>query len=420
MFSTNLQLLILAVLIILSGFFSGSETAVLAVSRLKVRNLIEKGNRRAVRLNRLLDRQNKVLASVLVGNNAVNIAASALATSLAISYWGSDSVGAVTLIMTVTILIFGEVFPKTLASARSEWVSLRIVPVLELLMLVLSPVVRVLTGITNVLLRVFGGDAHGSRLITEEEIRTLVTVGQEEGVLEAEEREMIHSIFEFTDTLVREVMVPRTDMTVIASDINYGQLVDVILKTQFSRLPVIRNSIDDIIGILYVKDLFALGDEEKRDFDVTRYMREPYFIPDSKNVRDLFNEFLQQHLHIAIVVDEYGGTAGLVTLEDLIEEITGEILDEYDVEENLIEEIGPGSYSVDAAMEVEDVNAALGLDLPYLDYRTIGGLVLDRLGHIPQEGERFNFAEVSIQVEKVTGKRLRRVRIITSGRGDAE
>lgn len=412
--SLYLEIASLALLFLLSAFFSGSETAYLAVSRAKVKKLAKEGDRRAKTLLYLIEHPNRVLVTILVGNNLVNITAAALATSLAISAFGSKGVGIATGIVTLVVLLFGEITPKSFSATNAERVALFVARPIYLLMKLMSPLVLLLSKFAKLLVRSFGGEVRLGPFITEEELKMLVEVGEELGAIEKEEKEMISGIFEFGETDVKEIMVPRIDMKCIQAEESIEAARKLILETGHSRIPVYEGSIDNIIGILYAKDLLRyLNSRVKKPKSLREIVRPAYFVPETKKLDDLLREFQQNRVHVAIVVDEYGGTAGMVTLEDILEEIVGEIKDEYDLaEEEPLERIDETQTVVDARMSIHDVNEALDISLPEDEFDTIGGLLFNTIGRIPSPGDEAEFDDVKLRVEKMRGRRIMKVRVI--------
>lgn len=408
-----LGLVVLAVLLVLSALFSGSETALFAVNRLRMRQMAEAGRRRPALVLRLLEEPGRVLTALLVGNNIVNVTASVLAAAILVELFGPQRGPLYAIVvMTFLILIIGEITPKTAAAKYADKLALLVARPVYWLTRVLSPVIWFLSMISNVLVRPLGGRVNlASPLVTEEEIRLLVKMGEEEGVIEEEEREMIHSIFEFRDTVAREVMVPRIDMVCVEDTATLDEVLRVILEEGHSRVPVYHESIDQIIGVLHVKDV-AGHVVAGRGTTLARDVARPaYFIPETKQLDDLFREMRRKKNPMAIVVDEYGGVAGLVTIEDLLEEIVGPILDEYDVEEKLFEVINDQVALVDGRMGIEEVNELLGLDLRAGEMDTIGGFVYSLLGRRPTQGETVAVGGAEIQVERLDGTRIASVKI---------
>lgn len=382
------QIIILIVLLMLSAFFSSAETALTTVNHIRMRTLAEDGNKRAERVLRITDDSGKMLSAILIGNNIVNLSASSLATSLALNYFGSVGAGIATGILTFLILIFGEVTPKTMATIEADGISLKCARIIEALMFLLTPAIFVINKFSLIVLTLFRVDPNASRkVMTEAELRTIVDVGQENGVIEHEERDMIHNVFDFGDSEAKEIMVPRIDMTFVQVDSDYDELIQIFREDKFTRLPVYEDSTDNVIGILNMKDLL-LFDKEKDSFSIHDFLREPYFTFEHKNTADLFLEMRKSSISMAVVLDEYGVTAGLITLEDLLEEIVGEIRDEYDSdEEDAITPLGAREYMVLGSTHLDDVNDALGLHLESEDYDTIGGYCLGQLDHLPSQNE---------------------------------
>lgn len=398
-------------LLILSAFFSGTETAFFASNKIKIRHLAEDGDKRAMTVRRLLEQPGRLISTVLVGNNIVNIGATALATSLAISLFADNGPAIATVVMTLLVLVFGEITPKTLTARNPEKFALRVSGYIRFIQFILDPLVRILNLITGLLVRVLGGNNEQESQVTEEEIRMLVNVGQEEGLLDEDEREMIDSIFEFDDTLVREVMVPRIDIFAVDMEKTLEDVIEIVVGIGHSRIPVYEGTVDNIIGVIYAKDLLQplLGASIRPS--IKELMRQAYYVPESKKVRDLFEELRKEKVHMAIVLDEYGGTAGLVTIEDLIEEIVGDIQDEFDQEESLIEILEDGSLRVSARTSIYDINEQLELDLPDEEFDTISGLVFHHLGKLPQEGQELDIDNLHVVVEKITGRRIGKLHI---------
>ncbi|MFQ5815388.1 MAG: hemolysin family protein [Candidatus Hydrothermarchaeaceae archaeon] len=406
--SLVVQLLALGLLLFLSAFFSGSETALVSLNKIRIKRLAEEGNGNAIIVEELLEYPNRLLATVLVGNNVVNIAAAAIATSMAISTFHSWGVGIATGVMTLLVLVFGEMTPKSLAATNAERISLMVARPISLLVKVFYPLVKVLVTITKPLIRLLGGDIRLHRLFTAEEFKIMVEVGEKEGVIEEEEKEMIHGIIEFGETEAKEVMAPRIDIVGVESTSAIGEANDLVLKSGYSKIPVYEDSIDNIIGILHAKDLLKAVEEKK---SIKKIMRRVYYVPETKKLDELLREMRERKTQIAIVVDEYGGTAGLVTAEDIVEEIVGEIMDEFDTEEITIQRIDEKTALVDARVNIGDLNDDLDLNLPEEEFDTIGGLIFNTLGKIPITGEMVEINDVTLTVEKMRGRRITKVRL---------
>lgn len=407
------QLVFLIILLLLSSFFSASETALMSLSKIRLRHMLEEKITGADVISRLVENPSRMLGAILVGNNIVNIGASALATSLAINYFGSAGVGIATAIMTVIVLIFGEITPKSLAAEKSEKVALKVSVPISHITTILRPFVGVLMIITNRAVRILGGKVDKKQpFITEEEIRTLVNVGHEEGILEGGEKKMIYNIFEFGDSQVKDVMTPRIDMVAIEIDTPYEEIIKKFKTERFSRFPVYKNIIDNIVGVLYLKDLLFF-EGSKEDFNIFRYIREPYFTFEFKRTAELFEELRNRRIPIAIVLDEYGGTAGIITMEDLVEEIVGDINDEYDEQVEDIEVISEDEFLVHGSTKIETLNEMIGTNIETEDFESIGGFVVGVFGRIPQLGDSVQYNAIKFIVENVDKNRIRKLRIIT-------
>lgn len=377
------KLIILVVLLCLSAFFSSSETALTIVNQYRIRSLADEGNKRAQKVLKVTENSGKMLSAILIGNNIVNISASSLATMVAIEILGSAGAGIATGVLTVLILIFGEISPKTMATYRAEKISLKFGPIIWVLMVVLTPVIFIVNKLAMAFLRLFGvKSGEKTAAMTESELRTIVDVGHESGIIETEEKEMINNMFDFGDTLAKEIMVPRVDMSYAKIDCSYDELMEIFREEMFTRLPICEDSADDIVGVLNMKDIIFCTDKE--NFSIKNYMREPFFTYEQKNTAELFLEMRESSINMAIVLDEYGVTSGLITLEDLIEEIVGDIRDEYDEDEDeLVKQLSPTEYLLEGSMNLEDLNDMLNLELRSEDYDSVGGFMIGLLDHIP-------------------------------------
>ena len=407
------QIGLLVILLIGSGFFSASETALMSLSRIKIRHMEEDGVRGAKLVSSLLENSNRLLSSILVGNNIVNIAATSISTSLFISIWGEQGVAAATFLMTVLVLIFGEITPKTISANNPEKVSIFVAKPIKLFMTILSPIVWVFNVITKVIFKILGVDDDGVKpFITEEELKTMVNVSHEEGVLEIEEREIINNVFEFGDMQAKEAMVQRLDMIAIDVEDSYEEIIELFKHEKLSRMPVYEETIDDIIGVLNIKDIIFLSDEEVEKFDIREYIREPFFTYEFKKITQLLEEMKKDKSQMAIVVDEYGGTAGLITIEDLIEVIVGDIEDEYDEEEDEIQVISPTEFLVEGSTKISDVNEILDIDLESEEFDSIGGYIIGYIKHIPEENELIEVDGIKFNIESVDKNRIKKIRIL--------
>jgi CBS domain containing-hemolysin-like protein len=385
--SDAIQLAVLILLLALSAFFSSAETALTTVNKIRVRILIEEGDKRALKLEKVLADPAKMLSAILIGNNIVNISASSLATVLATRALGSAGAGIATGILTFLVLIFGEVTPKTCATIYAERIALRFAGAVYFWMWISTPLIFIVNTFSMGVLKLLRVDP-GQRtdIYTEDEIRTIVDASHEDGEIESEERKMINNVFDLDDHLAKDIMVPRVDMTFLNINATYEETIEVYREVLFTRLPVYEDTIDNVVGILNVKDLLLY--ENKEDFHVQHILREPYFTHEFKKTSELMMEMRENSISLAIVLDEYGATVGLITLEDLLEEIVGEIRDEYDdYEEDLIRRISDYEYVVEGSSKLEDLNDRIGLNLFSDDYDSIGGIVIELLDRLPQSGE---------------------------------
>lgn len=376
------QLICLIILLLLSAFFSSAETAFTTVSLLKMQSKAEEGNRRAKRVLKITENKSKMLSAILIGNNLVNISASSLATTLAISLWGNVGAGIATGILTLLVLIFGEITPKTMATLQAETLALAYSAPVFIIMKLLTPVIFLVNQLALIVLRLFRIDAKaGNAALTENELRTMINVSHESGEIETASHEVINNIFDFHDSQAKEVMVPRIDMTLVDVNCTYRELLAVYSEDKLTRIPVYEDSPDNIVGIVNIKDLLLVEDREH--FSIRDIMRPPFFTYEHKNIAELFLQMREESIAIAIVLDEYGDTAGLITLEDLLEEIVGEIHDEYDDEEEPILQTADFEYQVLGATNLDDVADELHLPIESEDYDSIAGYVFGLLDHLP-------------------------------------
>ena len=405
------QLITVIILLCLSAFFSSSETALTTVNQIRMRTLADNGDKRAARVLRVTGNPGKMLSAILIGNNIVNLSASSISTSLAIHLFGNTGAGIATGILTFLILIFGEVTPKTMATIKADSMSLTAAAPIGFLMKILTPVIFIINKLSlglMFLLHVNIKDAQ--KKMTEEELRTIVDVSQENGVIEHEERDMIHNLFDFGDAEAKEIMVPRIDMTFVQADATYQEVLDIFRQDMFTRLPVYEDSTDNVIGIINMKDFLLQNDTP--EFSVRNLLREPYFTYEHKNTADLFLEMRKSSISLAIVLDEYGVTAGLITLEDLLEEIVGEIRDEYDAdEEDDITRISDREFYVLGSANLNDVSEALSLHFTS-DYDTIGGYCLGLLDHLPEKNEIIlTDNNILLRIDRMEKNRIERIYI---------
>ena len=417
------QLVILILLLCLSAFFSSAETAFTTVNKIYMRTLAQDGNARAERVLQITENSGKMLSAILIGNNVVNLSASSLATTLAIGIFGSVGAGVATGVLTLLILIFGEISPKTVATLRADKLALKFSGMIWALMTALTPVIFVVNWMAQCVLRVVGvRGGEEIRAMTEEELRTIVDVGQESGVIEDKERDMIHNLFDFGDDKAKEVMVPRIDMCFIDVHSSFDEMLALYRDSYFSRLPVYEESTDNVIGILNMKDVLAY-EGSRETFSIRELMREPFFTYEYKNTYELFMEMKENAVNLAIVLDEYGVTAGLITMEDLLEEIVGEIRDEYDTdEEEDYEVVREGEeYRVSGSMNLDDFCELIGVKYESEDSDTLGGFLLELLEHFPEEGECYETKEgVRFQILSMDKKRIETVLVTRVNKGTDE
>ena len=417
------QIIIIIVLIALSAFFSSAETAYTTVSKIKMRSLCDKGNKRAVQVSHILENPSRMLSTILVGNNIVNIGVSSLTTTFAIRYFGGAAAGISTAILTVILLIIGEITPKTLASTKPETIAMLYAPVIRAVMVVLTPVVFVIDKLAGWILKLFKIDnTKPTATITEAELKALVDVSHEEGVLESDEKKIIHNLFEFGDSFAKDVMVPRIDMNYISEDASFDEVMDIFKESSHSRIPVFRDNPDNIVGVLYSKDVLLSGpfteSSRKNSFSITRLMRKPYFTFEMQNTSVLFKDMQKNATSSAIVIDEYGSVAGFITTQDLIEEIIGEIRDEYDLEgDEPFVQVAENKYRVEGAYKLDDINHALGTHLRSEDNDSIGGLIIEQLDRFPRAGDSIERDGVKATVMKVNNKRVESVMLELQGDG---
>ncbi len=409
-----MQLFFLVVLLLLSAFFSSAETALTTVNKLRIRTLVEEGNKRAATVTDLLEHRSKMLSAVLVANNVVNISASSIATTLAIRLWGNTYVGIVTGVLTLMILVFGEITPKNLATLYSEKISLTYAPVILFIMRILTPVIFIVDTFSNGILFLLRIDVNSiDDSMTETELRTILEVSHEDGVIEKAERQMIYNVFDFGDSLAKDIMIPRVDMSSVNVEATWVELREVFMQEKYTRLPVYEESTDNIIGLVNVKDILFYEDTDQ--FNIRDVMREANFTFEYKKTSELMLEMRESSINMIMVLDEYGATVGLITLEDLLEEIVGEIRDEFDDDErNLIQEVGDREYLIEGSMKLDDINDALELTNNLLlksdDYDSIGGMIIEQLDRLPEENETVELDNgIHLQVAEMDKTRIDKV-----------
>ena len=408
-----IQLIVLLILLLLSAFFSSAETAMTTVNKIYIMSLVNEGNKRAKTLQKIIDNPGKLLSTILIGNNIVNLSASSLATTWTTRVLGNAFVGIATGILTLLVLLFGEITPKTMATLYAEKLSMAYAPIIYLLMKVLTPVIFIVNRLSNGILYVLGVDPKGKQsTMTEQELRTIVDVSHEDGVIESEEKKMIYNVFDFGDSRAKDVMVPRIDMSFIDLNATYEELLNSFKEDGYTRYPVYEDSTDNIIGTINMKDLLLWDPKEK--FSIRDILRKPYFTYEHKSTAALLMEMKQYSVNFVIVLDEYGATAGMITMEDLLEEIVGEIRDEYDADEvEDMQEIVPDrEYTAQGSAKLDDLNEALGLKLDSEDYDSVGGYIIEKLDYFPKEGESYITEDgVKLVVDATEKNRIEAVHI---------
>ena len=406
----GIQILILIILLFLSGFFSSAETSLISVSKMKMRALAEEGNHRAQKVLDITEDSSKMLSAILIGNNLVNTFAASITATIAYSF-GGYAVSIATFIITLLILIFGEITPKTIATQHNEGMALFYAGIISFLMTVLTPIIVVINFVSKIILKLFRIDMNKStQRMTENELRTIVDVSHEEGVIETDEKEMINNVFDLGDAKAKEVMVPRIHVVFAEIGTSYEELISIFRKEKFTRLPIYQGTTDNVVGTINMKDLLLYKDNMK-DFKISKILRKPYFTYENQKVSDLLVEMRKTSINIAIVLDEYGETSGLITLEDILEEIVGEIHDEYDEnEEDFVQEVGEREYLIEGSTNLDDLNDRLDLDLTSEDYDSLGGFIIEHLDRLPEVGDSITTEDgIRLIVEKLDKNRIETV-----------
>lgn len=413
MIENALEIFLFIICVILSAFFSSSEVALISMTRAKVRMLDNEDRVGSHALVALKESPEHLLTTILIGNNIVNISAASLATAIAIQWFGDIGVGIATGVVVIILLVFGEIGPKIYATRAPDSFALTVAPIILFLSKVFAPIIWLVERVSPRL--GFGRDATEPS-VTEEEIKEWIDVGKEEGSIEKDEQEMLYSVLEFGDTTAREIMTPRVDVILMEDTVSFEDAIRIFNETGFSRIPVYHEQIDNIIGVLNVKDIFAAMITRRKDATISEVMYDPMFVPETKKIDDLLKELQVHRVQMAVVIDEYSSFIGIVTVEDILEELVGDIMDEYDTEEPDVQEIAPGVFVVDAQMWIEDANEWIGISLPEDEsYETIGGLLIDRLGHLPlHPGEKAEIPEqnITLSVMQMHGRRIVKVKVL--------
>ena len=405
------MLIILIFLIFLSAFFSSAETAFTTVSSIKIRTLMDENNKKAFLVKKIIDNKTKMLSAILIGNNIVNISASSLATILVQKLFGNYAVSIATGVLTILILIFGEITPKTIASLYALKLSLIYSKIIYFLMIALTPVIIVINYLANFVLFILRiNPVSSSKTLTENELRTIVDVSHEEGVIEKEERQMINNVFDFGDAVAEDVMVPKIDMTMADINSTYDEIIDIFRKEKYTRIPIYQDSTDNVIGIINMKDLLLYNSSAV--FDIRNYLRSAFYTYETKKLSELMLEMKKTSVNIVIVLDEYGVTSGLITLEDLLEEIVGEIHDEYDIDEDDgIKEISPAKYIIEGQVKISDLNEKLNLKLSSKEYDSVGGLIIEKLDRFPNTRDKIIIDNISLKVLQMDKMRISKIEL---------
>lgn len=412
------QLIVLVILVILSAFFSSAETALTTMNKLRLRTLMEEGSKNAAIAMKLVQNPGKLLSTILIGNNIVNLSASSLSTVFATNLCiqagtpipVSTAVGIATGVITLVVLLFGEILPKTLATRYSEKLSLAYARIIYALTIILTPLIFIVNLLSSGVLKLLRADKKVKTQMTENELLTFIDVSHEQGVIEQEEHEMITNVVDFGDSMAKDVMVPRIDIVFASVDSTYEELTQLFKEEKYSRIPVYETSKDNVIGIVNLKDLFCY-DKDPKDFVLRNFLREPFYTYEYQKTSELMLKMKDQSFNIAIVLDEYGATAGLITLEDLLEEIVGEIRDEYDDEEDDIQKVSDDEYIVTGSAKLDDINDILGTAFESDDYDSIAGHLINELEHIPTEGESIDLNGYRFRIDRMDKNRIDQIHV---------
>ncbi len=433
-----MQIIVLVILILVNAFFAASEIAFISLNDAKIDIMAKEGNKKAKKIAKMLNEPSKFLSTIQIGITLAGFLSSAFASdafaedlapvlysavpSVSLETWKGISIIIITMILSYFTLIFGELVPKRIAMKKSELIAFGSIGVIQLIAVVTSPVVKFLEFSTNIVSKLFGVTGNEEEVVTEEEIRMMVDVGQEKGTIEQNEKEMINNIFEFNDRTVSEIMVPRNEIFALNSNLAMAEAIEEIAEDyKYSRIPVYQENMDQIIGILYIKDM--LLEQKNKNTKIKNIVKDAYFVPDTKNIDELFSEMRKNKKQIAIVIDEYGGTAGLVTMEDILEEIVGDIFDEFDEFENEYEKIDENTYLMDGGIPIYECKKILNIDIPEGDYETLSGYLIDALGRIPAEKEKpiLEINDIVYKIEKIKNKKIMKVKLcITDAKENEE
>ena len=412
-----ISFLIIIVCIIFIALLSSSEVAFISLNRIRLRNLIEKGNTKAEIAQKIRDEHDRLFSAVILSGNLFTILATSVGTAIAISFLGEDiGVVVATIAMTILTVVFGELAPKTFAMSHAEKISLAMARPIEIYIKIISPLVNVFNKMSNAIIRLFGGEVvPAPQLMTEEEMKAMIKIGEEEGAIEKEEKEMLHNVFAFGDKKVTEAMVPRTEMVVIAKDAVVADALSLVSEEGYSRYPVIKESVDNVTGLLYIKDIVRKMAEEEvpHNTAIKNFIRDAYYIPESKMVTTLLDDMQKNKFQIAIVVDEHGGTAGLITLEDIVEEIVGGLQDEFEAieAEKEVEILDERTFVVTGSTGLDEINELINVELESEEFHTIGGFLFGLFGHLPKVGEQLKYHNLRFLILEMEGKKIDKLKI---------
>ena len=412
-----ISFLIIIVCIIFIALLSSSEVAFISLNRIRLRNLIEKGNAKAEIAQRIRDEHDRLFSAVILSGNLFTILATSVGTAIAISFLGEDiGVVVATIAMTILTVVFGELAPKTFAMSHAEKISLAMARPIEIYIKIISPLVNVFNKMSNAIIRLFGGEVvPAPQLMTEEEMKAMIKIGEEEGAIEKEEKEMLHNVFAFGDKKVTEAMVPRTEMVVIAKDAVVADALSLVSEEGYSRYPVINETVDNVTGLLYIKDIVRkmAKEEVPHNTAIKNFIRDAYYIPESKMVTTLLDDMQKNKFQIAIVVDEHGGTAGLITLEDIVEEIVGGLQDEFEAieAEKEVEILDERTFVVTGSTGLDEINELVNVELESEEFHTIGGFLFGLFGHLPKVGEQLKYHNLRFLILEMEGKKIDKLKI---------
>lgn len=409
----TVQIIAIILLLILSAFFSSAETAYMTVGRVRIEALVRDGNKRGVSVLRILDRYPKMISAILVGNNIVNLAASALVTVLVTDTFGSAFIGVGTGILTFLVLVFGEIVPKTVARVYAEKLALAYAHIILAVMFLLTPVIAILNFLTDLILKLFRIDPNARNAMTETELKTYVDLGHEDGVIESGEKQIINNVFDFSDSVAKDIMIPRIDMSCVSVDADYGEVLKSFRQDMYTRLPVYDGDNDNIIGLINIKDFIFIKD--RAEFKVRDLLREAHFTWEFKKTSELLGEMRARSKSVAFVLNEFSRTVGMITLEDLLEEIVGELRDEYDSDEKeMIRDLGNGKYMVKGNVKLTDLNDAIGTEFTSEDYDSVGGMMIEKLERLPRDNETVTLADgTTLRAKGIRQNRILKVQIQT-------